>query len=163
MVCRHNEELEYLVTKAKKVTDKGKVASTYRLWPNDRRTIYRRRFTFRRDLYISGGRGKNIYSAKHIKSIVPCPRLMDHGPKKVFHYVGQEPTGDPFNSIIKLETVNPSKPLNPMINAGALVVTSMIKGGRTLIRSGLDHLLDFIRRLANNRSITFAGRSPNLN
>ena len=37
-----------------------------------------------------------------------------------------EPTGDPFNSIIKLETTSPSKPLNPMINAGALAITSML-------------------------------------
>lgn len=62
-------------------------------------------------------------------------------------------TGDPFNSIIKLETVNPSKPLNPMINAGALVVTSLIKGKSAKDR--LDYLLAFIRRLANNEKITY--------
>ncbi len=64
---------------------------------------------------------------------------MEYGKDKVFSYVGQEPTGDPFNSIIKLETVNPSKPLNPMINAGALVVTSLIKG--KTVKERLDYLL----------------------
>ncbi|AVI28307.1 glutaminase A [Bacillus velezensis] len=62
-------------------------------------------------------------------------------------------TGDPFNSMIKLETVNPGKPLNPMINAGALVVTGFIKGHSPKDR--LDYLLGFIRRLANNQDITY--------
>jgi glutaminase len=55
--------------------------------------------------------------------------------------------------MIKLETVNPSKPLNPMINAGALVVTSLIRGSDA--ERSLDYLLAFIRRLANNKSITY--------
>jgi glutaminase len=39
-----------------------------------------------------------------------------------------EPSGDPFNSIVKLETLKHHKPLNPMINAGAIAVASLIKG-----------------------------------
>ncbi|MCI3987922.1 glutaminase, partial [Bacillus vallismortis] len=51
--------------------------------------------------------------------------------------------------MIKLETVNPSKPLNPMIKAGALVVTSLIQG--KTVKERLDYLLTFIRRLTNNQ------------
>lgn len=54
--------------------------------------------------------------------------LMEIGEERVFSKVGKEPTGDPFNSIIKLETLRPGRPLNPMINAGAIAVTSMIPG-----------------------------------
>lgn len=54
--------------------------------------------------------------------------IMDCGERKVFSRVGMEPTGDPFNSIYKMEIFQKSKPLNPMINAGAMVVTSLIKG-----------------------------------
>ncbi|SHJ84180.1 L-glutaminase [Anaerobranca californiensis DSM 14826] len=54
--------------------------------------------------------------------------IIDKGQEYVFSKVGMEPTGDPFNSIVKLETMNPSKPLNPMINAGAIAISSMIKG-----------------------------------
>ncbi|SKC75930.1 glutaminase A [Maledivibacter halophilus] len=61
------------------------------------------------------------------KPIVLLLALLDNG-EEVFKKVGKEPTGDAFNSIIKLETLNPSKPLNPMINAGAIAVTSLVKG-----------------------------------
>ena len=36
-----------------------------------------------------------------------------------------EPTGDPFNSLMKLENTD-SSPYNPMINAGAIVVASCL-------------------------------------
>ncbi|MED4755173.1 glutaminase A [Brevibacillus choshinensis] len=60
--------------------------------------------------------------------------LLDHGPKKVFAKVGMEPSGDPFNSIIKLETMDHHKPLNPMINAGAIAIASMIAGNHVAER-----------------------------
>lgn len=41
--------------------------------------------------------------------------------------VGVEPTGDAFNSIIELERQS-HRPYNPMINSGAIAVSSMIKG-----------------------------------
>nr|WP_233150622.1 glutaminase A [Sphingomonas sp. BT553] len=43
----------------------------------------------------------------------------------VFHRVGREPSGDPFNSMIDLER-NKGVPRNPFINAGALVVVDML-------------------------------------
>ncbi len=52
--------------------------------------------------------------------------LQTSGYDAVFKRVGMEPTGDAFNSIIRLET-NTAKPSNPMINAGAIVVASCIQ------------------------------------
>ncbi|MFC4810853.1 glutaminase A [Paenibacillus sp. GCM10023250] len=54
--------------------------------------------------------------------------LMDNGEAGVFAKVGKEPTGDDFNSMLKLELVEPGKPFNPLINAGAIAVTSLIRG-----------------------------------
>ena len=54
--------------------------------------------------------------------------LEDNGKEEVFKHVHMEPTGDPFNSIMSFEVKNPEKPFNPMINAGAMVVTSLIHG-----------------------------------
>lgn len=54
--------------------------------------------------------------------------LEQRGSEAVFAKVGSEPTGDSFNSIAKLET-SEQKPLNPMINAGAIAVCSLIPGG----------------------------------
>ena len=89
--------------------------------------------------------------AEHIESLTLALVLMEKGEEYVFSYVGKEPTGDPFNSITKLETNKPSKPLNPMINAGALTVTYMIAGDSENERFRL--ILDFIRELMQNPTI----------
>ncbi|MGG3018270.1 glutaminase A [Geobacillus stearothermophilus] len=80
--------------------------------------------------------------------------LIDRGEDEVFRKVGMEPTGDPFNSIAKLEEVQPAKPLNPMINAGALAVTHMIRGRS--VEERLERLLAFVRRLAGNEQIAYS-------
>jgi glutaminase len=52
--------------------------------------------------------------------------LQDHGLDGVMHKIGVEPTGDAFNSI----SLDPKtgRPLNPMINAGAIAATSLVAG-----------------------------------
>ncbi len=74
--------------------------------------------------------------------------LKDKGESYVFSRVGMEPTGDPFNSMVKLETVRPSKPFNPMINAGAIAVSSMIEGNSG--EEKIKKLLDFFRKITHN-------------
>ena len=62
-----------------------------------------------------------------------------------------EPSGDPFNSIRKLETSSRKKPYNPMINAGAIAVASMIKGKNEKERFG--RLLDFAKLITEDDSL----------
>lgn len=50
-----------------------------------------------------------------------------HGIEEIMHYVDVEPTGDSFNSIVRLEGHN-NKPFNPMINAGAITIASLLPG-----------------------------------
>ncbi len=51
--------------------------------------------------------------------------LEDHGFEEVLRHVGVEPTGDAFNAI----SLDPGtgRPANPMINAGAIATTSLVK------------------------------------
>lgn len=72
--------------------------------------------------------------------------LQDRG-VEIFEKVGMEPTGDAFNSMMKLELIQPSKPFNPMINAGAIAVTSMIFGN---YEERFDKILGFFRKITNN-------------
>lgn len=79
--------------------------------------------------------------------------LMDNGEEAVFDKVGMEPTGDNFNSMLKLELVQPGIPFNPLINAGAIAISSLIAGKDPIEKS--DRVLDFMRLLSNNQSINY--------
>ncbi|MFJ7971652.1 glutaminase [Psychrobacillus sp. NPDC096389] len=63
--------------------------------------------------------------SKVISFIVAC---MHYGTPYVLERVDLEPTGDPFDSIIRLEMHKHGKPFNPMINAGAITVSSILPG-----------------------------------
>ncbi|MGM0831142.1 MAG: glutaminase [Bacillota bacterium] len=63
--------------------------------------------------------------SKVISFIAAC---LDRGIPYVLNRVDVEPTGDAFNSIVRLEIHKPGKPFNPMINAGALTVASLLNG-----------------------------------
>jgi glutaminase len=63
--------------------------------------------------------------SKVISFIAVC---LDRGIPYVLERVDVEPTGDAFNSIVRLEMHKPGKPFNPMINAGAITVTSLLYG-----------------------------------
>ncbi len=53
--------------------------------------------------------------------------LEEFGREYVLSRVGVEPTGDTFNSVIKLD-MQSKRPHNPMVNAGAIAMTSLIRG-----------------------------------
>ena len=53
--------------------------------------------------------------------------LEDWGENYVLEHIGVEPTGEPFNSIMEPEEIS-RRHYNPMVNAGAIVTTSLIKG-----------------------------------
>lgn len=80
--------------------------------------------------------------------------LMDLGEEAVFSRVGMEPTGDPFNSIYKLEVRREAKPLNPMINAGAIAVSSMIVGKS--VEDRLERIMDLVRVMSGNPDISYS-------
>jgi len=79
---------------------------------------------------ISEGDASTRFTLQSISKIITLMvALNDYGPERVFSKVGMEPSVDPFNSIVKLETLDHKKPLNPMINAGAIVIASLLSAG----------------------------------
>ncbi|MEH2439840.1 glutaminase A [Nostoc sp.] len=68
--------------------------------------------------------------------------LEDHGLDYVLTRVGVEPTGDAFNAIVLDE--QSKRPYNPMVNAGAIATTSLIKGSGPTER--LNRTLDMFKR-----------------
>jgi len=79
--------------------------------------------------------------------------LMDNGPESVFSRIGMEPTGDSFNSLMKLETFSSLKPVNPLVNAGAIATTALIKGHSPAVK--YERLLRFIQDLAPGCHVGF--------
>ena len=75
--------------------------------------------------------------------------LADHGRDYVLEHVGVEPSGDAFNSIIFDERNN--RPYNPMVNAGALVTTDLVRGKDSAEK--FERILGALRIYAGNPSL----------
>jgi len=73
--------------------------------------------------------------------------LDDLGAEAVMQRVGVEPTGDAFNSITVDETSG--RPFNPMVNAGAIVTTGLLRGAGRAERE--ERMLDGLSRFAGRR------------
>jgi glutaminase len=78
--------------------------------------------------------------------------LEAHGRERVLARVGVEPTGDQFNSISVVFDERNNRPHNPMVNAGALVTTDLVRAGDTA--GDLDRILGMLRRYAGNDDLT---------
>jgi glutaminase len=102
------------------------------------------------NIYHAGNSNVKFTIQSMSKPITLLLALMDHG-EKIFEKVGKEPTGDPFNSLKRLATYNTDKPLNPMINAGAIAIASMIKGKDK--EEKFQRILDLFKKLSGNDHI----------
>ncbi|MFR7875564.1 MAG: glutaminase, partial [Butyricimonas paravirosa] len=69
----------------------------------------------------------------------------------MWKYVGREPSGTPFNSLVQLEHEQ-GIPRNPFINAGALVVTDKMMN---LYHRPKEAILQFVRSVAGNDDIYY--------
>ncbi|MGG6293383.1 glutaminase A [Leptolyngbya sp. AN02str] len=88
------------------------------------------------------GNTQTLFTIQSISKVfVYGMALQDHGRDYLLTRVGVEPTGDAFNAIILDE--QSKRPYNPMVNAGAIAVTSLIKGTGPTER--LNRMLDMFR------------------
>ncbi len=101
--------------------------------------------------YCSGNWDTKFTIQSISKIVTLMLAILDNGEEYVFSKVGMEPTGDPFNSIKKLETSSRRKPYNPLINAGAIAIDSMIKGRD--VRDKFQRILDFFRKISEDETL----------
>ncbi|XP_070169241.1 glutaminase kidney isoform, mitochondrial isoform X6 [Polyergus mexicanus] len=77
------------------------------------------------------------------------------GPEVVHQYIGQEPSGRNFNELVLDHN---KKPHNPMINAGAILICSLLK---TLVKPEMglaekfDFTMNYFKRLAGEENLGF--------
>ncbi|MFD2639622.1 glutaminase A [Piscibacillus salipiscarius] len=103
---------------------------------------------------ICSGQSEYCFTIQSISKVITLAvALIQHGERAVFSRVDKEPTSDPFYSVAKLEVEKPAKPFNPMINAGALAVTNMIRGRNS--EEMVNEILRLVRLLTNDETVTY--------
>ena len=76
---------------------------------------------------FSSGDTQVRFSIQSISKVISLAVALERcGYETVFSQVGMEPSGDPFNSLVRLES-SESHPSNPMINSGAIAVDSYLE------------------------------------
>ncbi len=71
---------------------------------------------------------------------------------ELYKYVGHEPSGNSFNSLVQLEYEN-GIPRNPFINAGAIVITDLLM--TKYKEQTFSKILDFIHSVSDIHQITY--------
>jgi glutaminase len=102
----------------------------------------------------SAGDVKEPFTIQSISKVINLIALLEDCPiEQVLSKISFEPTADGFNDITSLETKNENKPLNPMINSGAIVVVSMLKG--TCGDEKYQRALELFKKMSHNYDLTY--------
>lgn len=107
------------------------------------------------------GAADTLFSIQSISKVFTLTMALGKVGNDLWERVGREPSGSAFNSIIQLEREH-GIPRNPLINAGAIVVTDVILSNRDLISEhgigepgydAVQEILDFVRLTAHDPKI----------
>lgn len=99
------------------------------------------------------GDAQEAFSIQSISKVFSLTLALNKVGDQLWSRVGREPSGNAFNSIVQLEKER-GIPRNPLVNAGALVVTDLLLKNHSP-ESCKTELLNFIQRTSNDPSITF--------
>ena len=77
--------------------------------------------------------------------------LQDNSYENLTRKISVAPTADGFNSIVNLETKNEHRPLNAMINSGAIASISMVTG--QTIEEKYNRIIQLIKRMTGNSEL----------
>ncbi|UDL05587.1 glutaminase B [Marinobacter sp. CA1] len=102
------------------------------------------------DLYTAGD-ADQAFSIQSISKVFNLILAMQHCGEDIWQRVGQEPSGQPFNSLVQLE-YEAGIPRNPFINAGALVISDI---NYAHIAAPQQAMRSFVRRLSGNSELHY--------
>ena len=101
---------------------------------------------------FQAGDAKTPFSIQSISKVFTLMMALEKMGKDTWQYVGREPSGNPFNSIVQLEQEQ-GRPRNPFINAGAIAVADLVLNGITAQECILK-ILSFVRILSGDDQIS---------
>ena len=100
----------------------------------------------------AAGDAQTPFSIQSLSKVFTLTMALEKLGADLWRRVGHEPSGSAFNSIVQLEQEH-GIPRNPLINAGALVVTdALLSGGDP--DATIQTITDFMRRLADDPNIS---------
>lgn len=77
---------------------------------------------------LTAGSADRPFAIESISKAFNLAYVMDLiGMKQLRTKIGADPTGEPFNSVMAIE-LHGGKPLNPLVNAGAMATVSLVNG-----------------------------------
>ncbi len=95
------------------------------------------------------GDWEHAFSIQSVSKLFTVALALAEGGDGIWQRVGREPSGNPFNSLVQLESEQ-GIPRNPFINAGALVVTDRLL---ELTGDAVGAVRDFLRAESGNELI----------
>ncbi|WP_431680834.1 glutaminase [Kitasatospora sp. KL5] len=95
------------------------------------------------------GSWEEPFSIQSVSKLFTLALALAEGGEALWRGVGREPSGNPFNSLVQLETEH-GIPRNPFINAGALVVTDRLL---ELTGDAVGAVREFLRQESGNGSV----------
>ena len=101
--------------------------------------------------FFAGDFNANFTMQSVVKPLILLLALKDSGVKKVRSLVGVEATGKPFDTFNYTDLALKNEHINPMVNAGAIALCTLIKGDS--FQEKTNRLLSFARALSKNDSL----------
>ncbi len=98
------------------------------------------------------GDWKTKFSIQSISKVLSLSLAYKILGDSIWKRVGVEPSGNPFNSLIQLETDN-GIPRNPLINAGAMVICDILISHT---ENATNDFLQFVRKICSNNNINYS-------
>ncbi len=100
---------------------------------------------------FSVGEWQKPFSIQSIVKVLAVALAFGKVGDALWHRVGVEPSGSPFNSLVQLEYES-GIPRNPLINAGAIVIADILLD---LLENPEEDFISFVRKLAGDEHIQY--------
>ena len=97
------------------------------------------------------GNFEKKFSIQSISKILSLTLAYKLEGEKLWERVDVEPSGNPFNSLLQLET-DLGKPRNPFINSGAIVICDVLLSH---LKNPKEEFLNFCKEISNNTTLNY--------